>query len=134
MASATTPEAGTAVTSLRWLIALAGSPVRTSTVASARGTVEIGFIATRTLTGSPEEAVANFNALHRVNAHHRPGEPPVESPVPVHVAAETGRQAMDDDLDDAAKRVAILAGRFDFGDHLLARGRVEAADRIGVDN
>src|SRR5918999_2430851 len=53
MASATTPAAGTAVTSLRWLIALAGSPVRTSTVSRARGTVEIGFIAARTRTGSP---------------------------------------------------------------------------------
>ena len=53
MASATTPAAGTAVTSLRWLMALAASPVATSTVASARGTVEIGFIATRTRSGSP---------------------------------------------------------------------------------
>src|SRR5882724_837351 len=53
MASATTPAAGTAVTSLRWLMALAGSPVRTSTVASARGTVEMGFMAARARTGSP---------------------------------------------------------------------------------
>src|SRR6202034_3300501 len=53
MASATTPAAGTAVTSLRWLMALAGSPVLTSTVASARGTVEIGFMAARSRMGSP---------------------------------------------------------------------------------
>ena len=37
----------------RWLIATAGSPVATSTVASARGTVEIGFIAARTRSTSP---------------------------------------------------------------------------------
>ena len=53
IASATTPAAGTAVTSLRWLIALAGSPVATSIVSSARGTVEIGFIAARTRSTSP---------------------------------------------------------------------------------
>src|SRR5215472_1932175 len=53
IASATTPAAGTAVTSLRWLMARAGSPVRTSTVPSARGTVEIGFIAARTRIGPP---------------------------------------------------------------------------------
>ena len=39
IASATTPAAGTAHTSERWWIALAGSSVATSTVSSARGTV-----------------------------------------------------------------------------------------------
>src|SRR5699024_5724152 len=51
--SSTTPARGTAQTSERWWIAAADSPVVTSTVASARGTVEIGFIATRTRSGSP---------------------------------------------------------------------------------
>src|SRR6201995_1025276 len=51
--STTTPAAGTAQTSERWLIATASSPVVMSTVASARGTVEIGFIAARTRSGSP---------------------------------------------------------------------------------
>jgi hypothetical protein len=51
--SSTTPARGTAHTSERWWIATAGSPVRTSTVDRARGTVEIGFIATRTRSGSP---------------------------------------------------------------------------------
>ena len=45
IASATTPAAGTAQTSERWWIARAGSSDATSTVSSARGTVEIGFIA-----------------------------------------------------------------------------------------
>ncbi len=39
------PAGGTAHTSERWCWALATSPVTTSTVASARGTVEIGFMA-----------------------------------------------------------------------------------------
>src|SRR5690606_2853931 len=51
--SSTTPALGTAHTSERWWIATAGSPVVTSTVDRARGTVEIGFIATRTRNGSP---------------------------------------------------------------------------------
>src|SRR5580700_5348148 len=53
MASATTPAAGTAVASLRWLIALAASPVLVSMVSRARGTVEIGFIAALSRSGSP---------------------------------------------------------------------------------
>ena len=48
-----TPSAGTAVTSDRSLWALAGSPVARSTVGSGDISVEIGFIATRTTTGSP---------------------------------------------------------------------------------
>lgn len=53
MASTTTPAAGTAHTSERWWMATASSPVAMSTVASARGTVEIGFIAARTRSGWP---------------------------------------------------------------------------------
>jgi len=41
------------VASLRWLIALAGSPVLVSMVSSARGTVEMGFIAIRRRMTSP---------------------------------------------------------------------------------
>ena len=41
------------MTSLRWLMAFAGSPERTSTVSRARGTVEIGFIAARARITSP---------------------------------------------------------------------------------
>ena len=53
MVSTTTPAAGTAHTSERWWMATASSPVAMSTVASARGTVEIGFIAARTRSGWP---------------------------------------------------------------------------------
>src|SRR4051794_40422372 len=53
IASATIPAAGTAQTSERWWWATASSPVATSTVRSARGTVAIGFIAARTRSASP---------------------------------------------------------------------------------
>src|SRR5690606_14443503 len=53
IASATIPAAGTAHTSERWWWAAAASPVATSTVRSARGTVAIGFIAARTRSSSP---------------------------------------------------------------------------------
>src|SRR5206468_4347879 len=53
MASATIPAAGTAHTSERWWWACAGSPVVMSTVARARGTVAMGFIAARTRSTSP---------------------------------------------------------------------------------
>src|SRR5690606_29510881 len=53
MASATMPAAGTAQTSERWWWARAGSPVVTSTVPRARGTVAMGFIAARTRSSSP---------------------------------------------------------------------------------
>ena len=53
IASATTAAAGTAHTSERWLIAVAGSPVVTSTVARARFSDEMGFMAAFTRSGSP---------------------------------------------------------------------------------
>ncbi len=56
MASATMPAAGTAHTSDRWWCAVPASPVRTSTVARARGTVAIGFIAARTRSSSPVDS------------------------------------------------------------------------------
>ena len=114
-------------------MARAGSPVATSTVSSARGTVEIGFIAARTRSSPPvdippsvpparsvrrrmmpssprsisswateprrrgsTEAVADLDALDRLDAHERAGEPGVEPAVPVHVGAQAGRQAVDD--------------------------------------
>src|SRR2546421_15969 len=53
MASPTTAPAGTAHTSVRCVIASAASPVSTSTVRSGRGSVDSGFMATRTRTTSP---------------------------------------------------------------------------------
>jgi hypothetical protein len=79
------------------------------------------------------EAVADLDALDRLDAHERAGQPGVEAPVPVHVAAQARRQAVDEHLDDAAEGVAVLAGGVDLGDHRGARAGVEAAHRVGVD-
>ena len=151
-------------------MARAASPVATSMVRSARGTVEIGFIAARTRSASPVlmppsvpparpdtpayagrpsatisswaseprgagqlEPVADLDALDRLDAHQRGREPGVEPAVPVHVAAEARRQAVHDDLDDAAEGVAVLARGLDLGHHRRAGARVEAAHRVGVD-
>ena len=165
IASATTPAAGTAQTSERWLIATAGSPVATSTVASARGhggdrlhrgphpqrlagahpalgaagapgapaqpagPLSISSCAWEPRPAGQVEPVAELDALDRLDAHQRAGQPGVQPAVAVHVAAEAGRQAVRDDLDDAAERVAVLAGRVDLGHHRLAGDRVEAAHR-----
>ena len=63
------------------------------------------------------EAVADLDALDRLDAHERAGQPGVEPAVPVHVAAQARRQPVDDDLDDAAEGVAVLPGGVDLGDH-----------------
>ena len=85
--------------------------------------------------GSPApgdlEAVADLDALDRLDAHQRLGQQGVELAVPVHVAAEPDRHAVGEHLDDAAERVAVLGRRLDLLDHrLLGRG-VEAA-HLGV--
>ena len=163
------PAAGTAHTSERWWCATAASPVATSTVRSARGTVAIGFIAARTRSdlagghaalgaaraarrtphgavladdlvvgqragrGGELEAVADLDALDRLDAHQRAGEPRVEAAVPVHVRAEAGREAVHHDLDDTAERVAVLVRLVDPLDHQLRGVRVEAAHRVVVE-
>ena len=69
-ASATTPAAGTAHTSERWWIALAGSSPAMSTVSSERGTVEIGFMA-----ASPEHLTGRHAPLGTSGAPVRPDRP-----------------------------------------------------------
>ena len=150
-------------------MAVAGSPVATSTVASARVNVEIGFIAARTRSTSPVdippstpparpvrrrtpsapgsisswaseprrrasvEAVAELDPLDRLDGQQRGGQPGVEAAVAVHVAAQPGRQAVGEHLDDATERVRVPVGRVDLGDHRGAGGGVGAADGVGVD-
>ena len=150
-------------------MATASSPVAMSTVASARGTVEIGFIAARTRSGWPLvmppsrpparlverttpsgpgyisswaaaaaaarglEAVADLDALDRLDAHHRGGELAVEPVVAAGERAQADRQPVRDHLDDAAEGVAVLLGRLDLGDHRLFGGLVEGAHRAVVD-
>ena len=79
------------------------------------------------------EAVADLDALDRLDAHQRAGQPRVQPAVPVHVRAQTRRQSPDHHLDHAAEGVAVLLGRLDLGDHRRARVAVEAAHRVVVD-
>ena len=65
------------------------------------------------------EAVADLDALDRLDAHQRGGEPGVQPAVPVHVRAEAHRHAVGQHLDDPAEGVAVLVGLVDLGDHRL---------------
>ena len=77
------------------------------------------------------EAVADLDALDRLDAHERGGEPGVEPAVPVDVAAEARRQAVGQHLDDAAEGVALLLGSVDLGDHRAALASASKA-RTGL--
>ncbi len=79
------------------------------------------------------EPVADLDALDRLDAHQRAGQLRVEPAVPVHVRAEARRQPVDDHLDHAAERVAVLVGRVDLGDHRRRPVGVEGAHRVGVE-
>ncbi len=54
-------------------------------------------------------------------------EQTVDAPVPVHVRAEAGRQAVAQHLDHAAERVAGLRGLLDLADHVGLGVGIEAA-------
>ncbi len=79
------------------------------------------------------EAVADLDALDGLDAHEGGGEAGVEPAVPVDVRAEADRDAVGEDLDDAAEGVAVLVGLVDLRDHRLAGVCVEAAHRVGVE-
>ena len=83
--------------------------------------------------GGELEAVADLDALDRLDAHQRAGQPRVEAAVPVHVRAEARRQAVHDDLDDAAEGVAVLVGLVDARRPSARWRRVEAAHRVVVE-
>ena len=70
-----------------------------------------------------DEAVAELDALHRLDAHERLGEEAVDAAVPVDVGAEPGGDAVPEDLDDTAERVAGRGGGLDLGDHRRPRRR-----------
>ena len=78
------------------------------------------------------EPVADFDALDRLDSHQRSGQSGIESPVPVHVAAQTRRKAVGEDLDHAAERFAFLVRRIDLGHHRSGGLPVEASQRIGI--
>ena len=83
--------------------------------------------------GGEREAVADLDALDRLDAHQRAGQPRVEAAVPVHVRAEARRQPVDDDLDDAAEGVAVLVGLVDRARPSPRGVGVEAAHRVVVE-
>ena len=57
------------------------------------------------------EAVAELDALARLDRAHRAGEAAVEALLPAHVRAEAGHEAEGDDLEGAADRLVRLALR-----------------------
>ena len=73
------------------------------------------------------EALTELDALHRLNAHERLREQPVELAVPVHVAAQADGHAVREDLDDPPDRVTRLRGRLHLRDHGGLGLAVEAA-------
>ena len=169
--SATTPAAGTAVTSVRSLNETVSSLVSTSTVREHRPVQRgerlhrdardeqvagrhpaLGAAGTRRARGGSRsatssqrisswaslpappgdlEAVADLDALHRLDAHQRLREQAVDAAVPVDVRAEPGRDAVAEHLDDAAERVPGLGRGLDLGDHrrLGSPGRSSAPVR-----
>ena len=62
-------------------------------------------------------AAAEFHGLHCLQAHQRLREQAVETLVPVGVGADAGRQAVNDDLEDAADGVAGAERLVDLGLH-----------------
>jgi hypothetical protein len=79
------------------------------------------------------EAVTDLDALDGLDAHQGSGQARVELAIPVDVGAQTRGKSIGDHLDDAAQRVAVLAGGVDLSHH---RGRcvgADGADRVGVE-
>ena len=75
------------------------------------------------------EAVAHFDALDGLDSHQCEGESRVESVGLLRVRTEAGRAAFGDDLDDAAERVAILAGRIRCLPHAVVASRATDLER-----
>src|SRR5216683_7842497 len=73
------------------------------------------------------EAHPELDALDRLQAHQRVADPAVELAIPLHVAAESDRQARRHDLDDAAERVAGFLALVDRRDYRALGGRVANA-------
>jgi hypothetical protein len=82
--------------------------------------------------GGQLEAVADLDALDRLDAHEGPGQPSVEPPVPVDVGPEAGREPVDHHLHDPAEGVAIPVGLVDPRDHGSTGPRVEASHLVRV--
>ena len=79
------------------------------------------------------EAVADLDALDRLDAHQRRRPAGRRGGGPSARASRGPAAARRRDLDDAAEGVAVLVGRVDLGDHRGRRVGVEAAHRVGVE-
>jgi hypothetical protein len=64
----------------------------------------------RSTLRSQGEPLADLDALHRLDAHQRRGEPRVEPLLLGRVGAEAGHDAACTHLDDAPDGVAVLPG------------------------
>ena len=82
----------------------------------------------------PFHPIADRDRLAGRYADDRLGEHPIESRVPLPVAAQAGWHALRDHGKDAAERVAAFARRVDGRDHRLAGFPIGRADRRGFDD
>ena len=96
----------------------------------AGGVLDDFVVGCRAAAGGGPEAVADFHALDGLDAHQGRGQPGVEAAVPVHVAAQSRRQAVGQYLHDAAEGFAFLVRGVHLGHHGVAMfpGRSSAAD------
>src|SRR3979490_496026 len=67
--------------------------------------------------------------MDRGNRHHALRERPAQFSIPLHVAPEPRRDAVRDDFEAAAHRVAGVACAIDLRDHLLLDDRIGAVER-----
>ena len=98
-----------------WLVGRVRAPVGAAGVARPRRQDLVVHLRARAPGGLRAEADAD--RLDRRDRHQRLREPAVEPAVPLGEAAEAGRHAVGHDLEDAAQRVAGVAGRVDGRDH-----------------
>src|SRR5207244_9180854 len=83
------------------------------------------------------ESLADLDRLHRLDAHQRLREHPVDTAIPMHVRTEPGRDPEAEHLDDPAERIPRLRRLLDLPDHLgfrvgIAAPHFRAVDRLEV--
>ena len=90
----------------------------------------VGLRATPTRRREP---VTELDTLDGLDSHEGARKPAVETAIPMHVAPQAGRQAVNDDFDDATESVAVFVRGVDLGDHRFAGVGIEATHRVGVE-
>ena len=102
-------------------------------VVAALGGVEDLVVGLRARHARDREAVADRDALDRLDRADRHRQAPVEALLPGDVRAEPGHQPERLHLEHAAERLVGLAQLVDLAHHRLRRLRVQAAHRRAVD-